>query len=103
MLLERDVVFGSALPGTIIMAIGSLIIISRKGFKIITNIVKIAVYILLMILAGATILFLVVFITVLSKGEGQIQERLVGLTLVFLVVAFMAYILRKGFRALRSI
>ncbi len=102
MLLERDVVFGSALPGTIIMAIGSLIIISRKGFKIITNIVKIAVYILLMILAGITILFLVVFITVLSKGEGQIQERLVGLTLVFLVVAFMAYIIRGVFRALRS-
>ena len=102
MLLERDVVFGSALPGTIIMAIGSLIIISRKGFKIITNIVKIAVYILLMILAGITILFLVVFITVLSKGEGQIQETLVGLTLVFLVVAFMAYIIRGVFRALRS-
>jgi len=102
MLLERDVVFGSGLLGTIFMAVGSLVIISRKGLKISTIIAKTIGYFILTIFAGASILYLIFTIRLLSKVEGQIQGKLVGLTFAFLVVAFMAYILRKGFRALKS-
>ncbi|MEK6869196.1 MAG: hypothetical protein AABX74_03140, partial [Nanoarchaeota archaeon] len=102
-LLNRDVVFGSALPGTILMAVGFLVIISRKGYKIMLNIGKTIAYFILTIMAGALILALILTIrAILEVVEDPTQGTLLGLGFVLLFIAFVAYIIIGWFRALRS-
>jgi hypothetical protein len=101
-LVERDVVFGSALHGTFLMVIGSLLIFSRNGLKIMTIIGKTVGYLFLTFFGGASILILISTIRTMSKTEGPIQAKLIGLILPLLFVAFMAYFIRGWIRALRS-
>ena len=102
-LSHLNIIFGSGIAVTILSSVGFLIIISRKGLKIWTTFAKTVGYSVLIFFTGALFLYLIITFVILSKGSGQLQGKIIAGTFTFLIVLFIAYLLRKGFRALRSV
>lgn len=111
MFLERDIVFGSGLPVTIIMALAFILFILGKGMKALNIIGKVLVgkpkkntpFNFLFIIIGIFLfLFLMLTIIILSTYDSSLKEKSDALIVIGILSIIVAFIFRKGFKAWKS-